>query len=254
MPAPTTYQPHAGRVALVTGAARGIGQAIAVGFAERGARVVVGDLGDLDETSQLFTHTGSSVLADKLDISDPASVDALRGRVADELGRLDILVNNAAIFEAANWDDLDFELWQRIMSVNLKRPHAHGEGLPAAHARPRLGTRHQPRLGDSCDRQPGLDRLPLKQDGRDRLHPRPVSDAGRRRNHDQRRTPVADQDGNDRRPAGRSRRRKPRPASHPSRGRARADIADSVFLLASDEAGWITGQTLMANGGNAFGL
>jgi len=62
------------------------------------------------------------VLADKLDISDPASVDALRGRVADELGQLDILVNNAAVFEAASWDDLDFELWQRIMSVNLNGP------------------------------------------------------------------------------------------------------------------------------------
>jgi len=69
MPGSTTYQPHAGRVALVTGAARGIGQAIAVGLAERGASVVVGDLGDLNETTDVITGTGGSALADKLDIS-----------------------------------------------------------------------------------------------------------------------------------------------------------------------------------------
>jgi NAD(P)-dependent dehydrogenase (short-subunit alcohol dehydrogenase family) len=43
-------------------------------------------------------------------------------RVADELGRVDILVNNAAIFESATWDDLDFDLWRRIMTVNLNGP------------------------------------------------------------------------------------------------------------------------------------
>ncbi len=52
----------------------------------------------------------------------PAVVDGVRERVADELGRVDILVNNAAIFESATWDDLDFDLWQLIMAVNLNGP------------------------------------------------------------------------------------------------------------------------------------
>lgn len=122
MPENTTDKPHAGRIALVTGAARGIGQAIAVGLARQGATVVIGDVGDLAETSDLIAKAGHPAVAAPLDISDPAVVDGMRERVADELGRVDILVNNAAIFESATWDDLGFDLWQRIMAVNLNGP------------------------------------------------------------------------------------------------------------------------------------
>jgi 3-oxoacyl-[acyl-carrier protein] reductase len=66
MSASTTAQPHAGRVALVTGAARGIGQAIAVGLAERGATVVIGDIEDLGETTELIAASGSSAVAARL--------------------------------------------------------------------------------------------------------------------------------------------------------------------------------------------
>lgn len=58
MPASKSSEPHTGRVALVTGAARGIGQAIAAGLAERGARIVLGDIGDVGETSDLIGTTG----------------------------------------------------------------------------------------------------------------------------------------------------------------------------------------------------
>ena len=107
---------------MVTGAARGIGQAIAVGLARQGATVVIGDVGDLAETSELIADVGNPAVAAPLDISNPVVVDGVRERVADELGRVDILVNNAAIFESATWDDLDFALWQRIMAVNLNGP------------------------------------------------------------------------------------------------------------------------------------
>jgi NAD(P)-dependent dehydrogenase (short-subunit alcohol dehydrogenase family) len=67
----------------VTGAARGIGQAIAVGLAERGATVVIGDIGDLSQTVQLIAGTGGSPNLATLDISDPSAIETVRRRVAD---------------------------------------------------------------------------------------------------------------------------------------------------------------------------
>ena len=93
-----------------------------MGLARQGATVVIGDVGDLAETSRLIANFGNPAKVAPLDISNPAVIDRARERVADELGRVDILVNNAAIFESATWDDLDFDLWQRIMAVNLNGP------------------------------------------------------------------------------------------------------------------------------------
>jgi NAD(P)-dependent dehydrogenase (short-subunit alcohol dehydrogenase family) len=117
MPATTTGQSHAGRIAVVTGAARGIGQAIAVGLARQGATVVIGDVGDLTETSELIAKAGHPAMAARLDISDPAVIDGVRERVADEFGRVDVLVNNAAIFESATWDDLDWPAGGSVSSI-----------------------------------------------------------------------------------------------------------------------------------------
>jgi NAD(P)-dependent dehydrogenase (short-subunit alcohol dehydrogenase family) len=76
---------------------------IAVGLAKQGAIVVIGDVGDLTETSDLIAKFGNPAMAAPLDISSPAVIDRVRERVADELGKVDILVNNAAIFESATW-------------------------------------------------------------------------------------------------------------------------------------------------------
>ena len=105
----------------MTGTSRGIGQAIAVGLAERGARVVLGDRGDASETIALIADRGHEAVPVTLDVSDPSSIEAARDRVAEELGHVDILVN-AGTFEAATWDDLDFDLWQRVMAVDLNGP------------------------------------------------------------------------------------------------------------------------------------
>src|SRR5712671_5945748 len=110
-------RPHQGRVALITGGSRGIGQSVAVELARRGAHVVIGARTDQNETAQLVAQAGGEALALTLDISDPASVDEARTHVEADLGQIDILVNNAATFETATWDALDFELWRRVINI-----------------------------------------------------------------------------------------------------------------------------------------
>src|SRR5258705_2207549 len=90
MPASKTSEPHTGRVALVTGAAHGIGQTIAAGLAERGTRIVLGDIDHVSETSDLISATGHPAVPVTPDVSDPPSTEAARDRVTDALGPVDI--------------------------------------------------------------------------------------------------------------------------------------------------------------------
>src|SRR5215204_4985057 len=89
-----------GQVALVTGAGKGIGQAIACAFAAAGARVVVADI-ELDAAQQTAASIGDAALAHQVDVSSPDSQARLFERVAQTCERLDILVNNAGIFHVA---------------------------------------------------------------------------------------------------------------------------------------------------------
>ena len=106
-----------GRVALVTGAARSIGEACARKLAADGARVAVLDI-DAGGASRVASSIDG--LAVTVDVTDPASVDAAVATVVEQLGGLDIAVNNAGITsEGALTGDLDEETWRAILSVNL---------------------------------------------------------------------------------------------------------------------------------------
>lgn len=110
-------QPLAGRVALVTGAARNIGRAIAVALADAGARVTVAASspgGDLEETAR---RTGGDWHI--ADLGDPAAARGLVAATLTAAGKLDILVNNAAIRPHAPFPDIAYEEWRRVMAVNL---------------------------------------------------------------------------------------------------------------------------------------
>lgn len=117
-----TPQTHAGRVAVVTGAARGIGQALCVGLAESGADVVGIDLEDLAETGTAVEAAGARWLGAQIDITDPDAVAQLAAKVQEELGGAQILVNNAAIDDPISWDELDLERWRRVLTVDLEGP------------------------------------------------------------------------------------------------------------------------------------
>ena len=111
-----------GAVAIVTGAARGIGRAIAEAYAAHGARVALVDILDeqLEATAREMTAAGRVVLPIVTDITVPAQVDAMAAEVADGLGPADILVNNAATFSVIGpvWE-ADPDKWFHDIEVNL---------------------------------------------------------------------------------------------------------------------------------------
>jgi len=249
----TSHRPHDGRVALVTGAASGIGQAVAVGLGERGATVVVADIGDLSATTELFAQTGNTPIAATLDISDPSSIEAIRAQVASDHGRLDILVNNAGIFENATWDELDLELWQRVMSVDLNGPmlmckaflplmqgRGWGRVINVSSATVAIASPVSIAYRTSKMAVVGFTRALSATVGDDGITVNAVLPSLTR-------TPMTEG--------------LPEPVVTSSLGRQvihrmaePEDIAGGVLMLAGDEAGWVTGQAIMANGGNAFSL
>lgn len=113
----------AGRCAIVTGAGRGIGRAIALGLASQGASVAVIDiLSDrVNAVVEGIKANGHTALAIQADVSRSADVDRLMNEVFAEFGRLDILVNNAGgMISRKRVAEMDEELWDRVLTANLK--------------------------------------------------------------------------------------------------------------------------------------
>lgn len=114
-----------GRVALVTGGARRVGRALSLALAEAGADVVVNYHESADEaraTVQEIERLGRRSVAVQADVSRAADVRGLMDTAAREFGRLDILVNNASLFEYKPLLEIDEMEWDRVLGVNLKGP------------------------------------------------------------------------------------------------------------------------------------
>lgn len=107
---------HEGRVAIVTGAAHGIGREIAVRLAERGAQLVLIDLERSEETAEAVRGDALVLTGD---VSNMADWMMFGEAVAKQFGRADIVVNNAGIYPFALIDELDEQLWEKTMRVNL---------------------------------------------------------------------------------------------------------------------------------------
>ena len=107
------------KVAVVTGGARGIGAAICRRYADEGARVVVADLLE-DEAAALAAEIGRGALAVRLDVTSRASIDAAVARTVAEAGGVDVLVNNAGVFEMAPILEITEASFDRQFAVNTK--------------------------------------------------------------------------------------------------------------------------------------
>ncbi len=112
----------AGRIALITGAAQGMGKAVAERLAAEGAVVVLTDLraAALAAIETSLRERGATARSTALDIADPSQVEALVARVIADLGRIDIVVNAAGILHPTRFDAMDVAEWDRVLGVNLR--------------------------------------------------------------------------------------------------------------------------------------
>jgi NAD(P)-dependent dehydrogenase (short-subunit alcohol dehydrogenase family) len=110
-----------GKVAIVTGGGRGLGQQIAEGFAEAGANVVVCSrkVEACEEVSKGLMKFGVKSLALKCDVSNPEDVNHVVERTVETFGRIDILVNNSGASWGASVEEMPLEAWQKVINVNL---------------------------------------------------------------------------------------------------------------------------------------
>lgn len=111
-----------GRAALVTGSSRGIGRALATGLAEAGCTVVLNgrDKARLERArDEIATGTGATVHAVPFDVTDAADVDAGVARIEEEIGPLDVLVNNTGMQHRTPLQDFPEEMWHRLLETNL---------------------------------------------------------------------------------------------------------------------------------------
>jgi glucose 1-dehydrogenase len=132
------------KVAIVTGAATGIGKAIATTMAAEGASVVIDYVGDptfANAAVQAIQSAGGKVTSVAADVSNPGQVNQLIQKAIDSFGKLDILVNNAGLEYKHPFHEFPFELWQKVIAVDLTGPFLCAQAAAKAMIRQATGGR-----------------------------------------------------------------------------------------------------------------
>lgn len=118
----------AGKTAIVTGGAKGIGRYYSQALVAQGASVVIADIADgKDLAAEIAARHGADSVASMIcDVSDEAAVKRLVAETVERFGRIDILVNNAALYSTLhprNFDEWDIDTWDRVMAINVRGPY-----------------------------------------------------------------------------------------------------------------------------------
>ena len=112
-----------GKVVVITGAARGLGLEYALRFARHGANVAISDVRDTIDAEKALKASGADFVATRTDVTSADSAASMADKVLETFGRIDVLVNNAALYGSLNFqpfDRLDEDEWDRVMAVNVK--------------------------------------------------------------------------------------------------------------------------------------
>ncbi len=112
-----------GRVAIITGAGRGIGVAYATALAAEGAKVIASDIIDTENTVNIIKQAGGETIGNHCDVTDPDAVHALVAQAIEAYGKVDIMVTNAALFadlQQKPFMEIDEAEWDRVMQVNTR--------------------------------------------------------------------------------------------------------------------------------------
>jgi len=233
------------RVAIVTGGAQGIGKAIADKLADEGATVVVADING-EGAEEAAPEDGAGM---QVDTSSEADVKRMVADTIGAYGKLDILVNNAAIVPFTAWDDVDFAEWRRIMAVNLDGTfltchHGHKPMREAGYGRivnivSNVVLAGTPNLAHYVASKGGIfafTRALAREIGQYGITVNSVAPG------------LTETEGVMASPHKEAFEFVQMLQCIPRRGVA-ADIAPAVAFLASEEAGWVTGQMLVADAG-----
>jgi meso-butanediol dehydrogenase / (S,S)-butanediol dehydrogenase / diacetyl reductase len=254
-------QRFSGKVVLVTGAARGIGRGIALRFAAEGADVAVSDkLEAVNETAEMVRARGRKALAFVADVTNKAQVTEMYAETERKLGRLDISVQNAGVITIHPLDEMPENEWDLVMDVNTKgtflcaqaaaaimKRHGGGRIINAASGQARQGFIYTPHYAASKFGVVGLTQSLAKELAKDRITVNAFCPG------------IIDTEMwayNDREwgkllgSYGKGELMAEWVADIPM-GRVGTpdDVADLVLFLASDAAGYITGQTINIDGG-----
>jgi D-sorbitol dehydrogenase (acceptor) len=249
-----------GKSALITGSARGIGRAFAEAYIREGATVAIADI-NLERAQQTAKALGDQAYAIKMDVTSQASIEAAVAEVVSKTGKLDILINNAALFDLAPITDISRESFDRLFSINVagtlftlqaaaKQMISQGHGGKIINMASQAGRRGEPLVAVYCatkaavislTQSAGLNLIPHK------INVNAIAPGVVDGEHWEGVDALFAQFEN--RPAGEKKRLVGQEVPYGRMGTA-DDLTGMAIFLASEESDYIVSQTYNVDGGN----